>query len=171
MAWILIAGISIVLGIITFICCLKSDFPPYDYLDYFGASLLVGAGSFLLIAMFSAIICSSLYNDEVFQHQKDYVNLTSQIYYLDEIQDEYFTLLNMGKDEVNFIYETEDKIPVLCSAPEKQTRIYTNVQGESPMVSIKTWQIDNWYACSILGKDSYVTTYEIYLPNEVRIIS
>ena len=152
MAWILIAGISIVLGIITFICCLKSDCPPYNYLEHLEASLIVGIGIFSLIAMFSAIICSSCYNDEVFQNQKDYVNLTSQIYYLDEIQDEYFTLLNMDKDEVNFIYEAENRVPVLCTAPEKQTKIYTNVKSESPMVSIKTWRISNWYACSILGK-------------------
>ena len=171
MAWILIAGISIILGIITFICCLKSDFKPYDYLEHFGTSLIASAGTFFLITIFSVIICSSRYDNGVFHNQKDYVNLTSQIYYLNEIQDEYFTLLNMDKDEVNFIYEAENKVPVLCAVPEKQTKIYTNIKGESPMVSIKTWRISNWYACSILGKDGYITTYEIYLPNEIRIIN
>lgn len=171
MAWVLIAGISIVLGIITFICCWINDFPPYDYLEHLGAGLIVGIGTFSLVAMFSIIICSSCYDNEAFPNQKNYVNLTSQIYYLDEIQNEYFTLLNMDTDEVNFIYETENKVPVLCAAPEKQTKIYTNIKGESPMVSIKTWRISNWYACSILGKESYITTYEIYLPNEVRIIN
>ena len=121
--------------------------------------------------MFSIIICSSCYDNEVFPNQKDYINLTSQVYYLDVIQDKYFTLLNKDTDEVNFIYEAEDKVPVLCAAPEKQTRIYTNVKGEPATVNIKTWRISNWYACSILGKDSYITTYEIYLPNEVRIIN
>ena len=171
MAWVLIAGISIALGIITFICGLKNDFRPYDYSEHLGAGLIVGFGTFLLIVMFSIIICLSCYNSGVFQNQKDYVNLTSQIYYLDEIQDKYFTLLNMDTDEVNFIYEVENKVPVLCAAPEKQTRIYTNVKGEPAMVSIKTWRISNWYACSILGKESYITTYEIYLPNEVQIIN
>ena len=164
MAWLLIG----IIALIIFIICWKTDYPPYEYGSYFGFGLAAGICAFLLIAIFSAVICSSCYDNGVFQHRTAYTNLTSQNYYLNEITDNCFVYLDMDKDEVNFIYKAETGIPVLCSIPEEQTKIYTNIQGEPAMVRIATWEYNNWYVRSFL---SWETTYEIYLPNELRVIN
>ncbi len=171
MAWLLILGIALIMAILTFIICIKNDYKPYSYGEHLGTSAMIGVGTFLLIAMFSVIICSSCCDDGVFQRRTSYTNLTSQNYYLNEITDKYFVYLDMDKDEVNFIYEAETGVPVLCSIPEEQTKIYTNIQGEPAMVRIATWEHSNWYVRSLLGRDARETTYEIYLPNELRVIN
>lgn len=171
MAWLLIAGIALIVAILTFIICIKNDYKPYSYGAHLGISAMIGVGTFLFIAMFSIIICSSCCNDGVFQKRTSYTNLTSQNYFLNEVADKCFVYLDMNKGEVNFIYEAENNFPVLCSIPEEQTKIYTNVQGEPAMVCIATWEHSNWYVRSLLGRDARETTYEIYLPNGLRVIN
>lgn len=170
MAWLLIGGIALLVSIIVFFIERKNDYPPYDTPEHLITSTICGFCTFMIVALFSAIICSSL-DTGVFQYREKYINLESNIYCLEEIQNGQFAILNLDSDEVNLMYINENNIPVMCSVPIDSTKIYTNIKNKSPSVCITKWELKNWYVKSILGKAARETTYEIYLPNEARIVS
>ena len=170
MAWLLIGGIALVVAIIVFIICWKTDSQPYEYGKYLFSSGAIGIGVFLLVTMFSSIICSTL-DINVFNNRDKFVNLSSQMYHLENIQESQYIILNTQETEINFIYKDEDNNLIINTAPIESVKIYTNVYGEPARIQISNWELKNWYVKSILGKDAYITTYEIYLPDALQIIN
>lgn len=173
MGVLLVGGIALTVTILITIFCRSRDYPPYAVEEHISTGIIGGLCTFFLITMFSVIICSTQYdNINIFNNRNKFINSASQIYYLEEIQKSQFVILNMDNDKVNFIYQDQNNMPVMCTIPVEMVKIYTNVTGEPAMVRISTWELRSWYAKSFLNKNSFSkTTYEIYLPGEVKVIS